>query len=71
MIVSVNAAYACMPRTNNVPDGRPGWIRTNCPVCAHECWMTPQAKQVVEQSEVKLACTECAIRIVARPMVRR
>lgn len=64
--MSVNAAYACMPRVSNVPEGRPEWTRTNCPVCAHDCWLTPEARQLVEEGRAKVACTECAIRIVAR-----
>lgn len=53
---------ACFPRKSAVPQGRPGWVLTTCPVCGRECWETPLAREVMAKDPaVTGACTMCVL----------
>lgn len=53
--------YACMPLKKNIPQGRPDWELTSCPICGRECWRQPLIERALSQGALAL-CTECAIR---------
>lgn len=57
--------YITMPLKNNVPQGREGWERTRCRECGTECWLLPQAKDLLNQDDTGLydaLCTVCALK---------
>ena len=53
--------YYCMPLYSNIPQGRPGWMLTQCPECGVECWRIPLA-EIVEEQGTKGLCTMCALK---------
>ena len=53
----------CLPLVSNIPDGRPGWKETTCPSCGRDCWMAPQAWELIDAGRVVGACTLCALRL--------
>lgn len=64
---SENKRVLCLPMVSNIPSGREGWKKTACPVCGRECWITPRhAEELAKEPEIKMACTECAMRSVFR-----
>lgn len=62
-----NKRVLCLPMVSNFPSGREGWRKTTCTICGRECWITPRhAEELAKKSEIKMACTECAMRSVFR-----
>ncbi len=57
---------AMMPLQQNVPEGRPDWELRTCPTCGRKCWyQTDNMKQLEIMAaglELRLRCTECALR---------
>lgn len=41
--------------------GKKGWKLTQCPVCGHKCFETPQAR-VLKDLEYSGMCTECMLK---------
>lgn len=63
---SASTIIAMMPLQSNVPEGRPDWELRTCPVCGRKCWyQTDNMKQLeilASGQEVRLRCTECALK---------
>lgn len=56
--------YITMPLKKNIPQGREGWELTTCQECGSECWLLPQAKDMLKEDSdyYNALCTVCALR---------
>lgn len=57
-----DAGILCFPLCKNAPR-RAGWQRVRCPHCGAECWLRPEAREVLKREpDLRWACTECALK---------
>jgi hypothetical protein len=56
--------YITMPLKKNLPQGRKGWELNTCQECGNECWLLPQAKDLLEQDSdfYNALCTVCSLK---------
>ena len=50
----------CLPVYAHVPQGHPDWKKIKCPACGQFCWLSNDAKKLIE-SGYKALCTNCAL----------
>lgn len=57
--------HICLPLVKNISEPREGWKKVECPKCGAECYLSPEAKQIVEENQGKITayCTECVLRM--------
>jgi hypothetical protein len=52
-----------LPLVENIPVGKEGWEKINCPMCGDECWLKPEAKEIINAASLSgAACTMCCIK---------
>ena len=59
-----------MPLIENVPHGRNGWERMNCPICGAECWKTTLARKFEKEEGAKGMCTMCGLGYQAKRRIK-
>jgi hypothetical protein len=61
-----DAGMLCMPLVRNLPDAdkkHQDWIKTTCPVCGTECWVSDAHQKIIKaEPKVKAVCTICALK---------
>jgi hypothetical protein len=52
-----------LPLIKNIPVGKKGWEKINCPTCGEECWIRPGDTEIIEDYTLAgAACTMCCIK---------
>lgn len=69
--MSVNATYILCSPTSRVHQGMPGWIKTNCPHCGREIWVTPDDMKQIQDNNVHWGCSDCMIKMAEKPILPR
>lgn len=51
-----------MPLARNLPEGKEGWLKKECPLCGCACWESNIVREQGLRKSMSGVCTECGIR---------